>query len=254
LRAFALAAMHGGMTSESDSGYGGASIVIGASGGIGAAIADALDSRTVGPVHRLSRTGPNGLDLTDPLSIVRSLDAALAGPPIGHVIIATGVLHDVAADGEMRGPEKSLRELDPEWLARQFAVNAIGPALILAHLLPRLPRDRPVRVAALGARVGSIADNRLGGWYGYRASKAALHQIVRTAAIEWQRTHKLGVLVALHPGTVDTRLSAPFAARSGNRTLLSPVQSAAAMLAVLDQLSPEESGRIYDWNGAEISP
>lgn len=234
------------MTSDKS---GEAAIVIGASGGIGAALVEALASSGYGVVHRLARSGPVACDLDDPASITAAVETALAGPPVTAAIIATGVLHDAA-----RGPEKALRELDAGWLARQFAVNAIGPALLLAQLLPRLPRDRPVRVAALGARVGSISDNRLGGWYGYRASKAALHQMIRTASIEWARSHKAGVLVALHPGTVQTRLSAPFSRSTEGKRLLSADESAAALLAVLDSLTPAESGRIFDWQGQEIAP
>lgn len=226
-----------------------AALVIGASGGIGAALADALTARGHGVVHRLSRAHTPGFDLTDPAALHAAIDAALAGPPIVTTIIATGLLH--APD---HGPEKSLRELDADWLHRQFAINAIGPALVLAHLLPRLPRDRPVRVAALGARVGSISDNRLGGWYGYRASKAALHQIVRTAAIEWRRTHPLALLAALHPGTVATPLSAPFSRSTAQKPLLEPAQSATHLLEVLDTLQPAQSGRIFDWQGSEIAP
>lgn len=226
-----------------------AAIVVGASGGIGVALADALTSSGYTKVHRLARSGPIACDLTDPASIAAAVATALDGPPVTSAIIATGLLHDAG-----HGPEKALRELDAGWLAQQFAVNAIGPALILSHLLPKLPRDRPVRVAALGARVGSISDNRLGGWYGYRASKAALHQIVRTASIEWARSHNAGVLVALHPGTVETRLSAPFSRSTEGKRPLTPAESAAALLAVLDSLTPAESGRIFDWQGQEIAP
>lgn len=226
-----------------------AAVVVGASGGIGAALADSLLTAGYGVVHRLARSGPICCDLGDQGSIADAVGAALAGPPVTTVVIATGLLHECAY-----GPEKSLRDLDAEWLARQFAVNAIGPALLLSHLLPRLPRDRPVRVAALGARVGSISDNRLGGWYGYRASKAALHQIIRTASIEWARSHKAGIVVALHPGTVATPLSAPFARSTEGKRLLSPAESASALLGVMERLTSTDSGRIFDWQGQEIAP
>lgn len=226
-----------------------AALVVGTSGGIGSALADGLAASGYAAIHRLARTGPIPCDLADPDSIAAAVATALDGPPITTAIIATGLLHDGT-----HGPEKSLRDLNAEWLARQFAVNTIGPALLLSHLLPKLPRHRPVRVAALGARVGSISDNRLGGWYGYRASKAALHQIVRTASIEWGRSHKQGVLVALHPGTVATPLSAPFSRSTEGKTLLTPAESADALLAVLDGLTPSHSGRIFDWRGSEITP
>lgn len=215
------------------------SVVIGASGGIGRALADALKDR--GPVHRLSRPE---LDVTDEAGIASA--AARIGP-VDHVIVATGLLHD-----ESQAPEKTFRALDAAALARSFAINAIGPALVAKHFLPLLPRDRRSVFAALSAKVGSISDNRLGGWYGYRASKAALNQLIRTASIELRRTHPLAICVGLHPGTVDTRLSAPF--QRGVPDLFTPDRSTAALLAVLDRLTPEQSGRLFAWDGAEIAP
>ncbi len=156
-------------------------------------------------------------------------------------------------DGDRR-PERSLRELDADWMARNFAVNAIGPALVVKHAVSRLPRDRRSVVAALSARVGSISDNRIGGWYGYRASKAALNMLVRTAAIEVARSRSKALVVALHPGTVDTPLSAPFQGGVSPDTLFAPDRSAMAMLAVLDGLEPSASGRIFAWDGQEIQP
>jgi NAD(P)-dependent dehydrogenase (short-subunit alcohol dehydrogenase family) len=226
-----------------------AAIVIGSGGGIGGALADMLGARAGWDVRRVGRRESIRCDFEHPETIAPAMERALAGLPVSLVLIASGMLHDGTS-----APEKSLRELDAGWLARQFAVNSIGPALVLAAILPRLPRDRPVRVAVLGARVGSISDNRLGGWYGYRASKAALHQLVRTAAIEWARSHPQGVLAALHPGTVATPLSAPFTARRAQGELMTPDQSAAALLSVLEGLPPSRSGRIFDWKGAEIMP
>lgn len=230
---------------------GSAALVIGASGGIGAALADRLADKGYATVHRATRHGDVVIDYDRPADSAATISALLDGPPITAILIATGLLHD-ASRGAM--PEKALREVEPGWLARQMAVNYVGPATVLAQILPRLPRDRAVRVAALGARVGSIADNRLGGWYGYRASKAALHQFIRTAAIEWQRTHARAVLVALHPGTVATALSQPFTRAGGQQKLLSPAESAAALVDVLGGLPPSQTGRIFDWQGQEIIP
>ncbi len=215
-------------------------VVIGAGGGIGAALADALAEED-NDVIRLTRAE---LDLTDEPTIAAA--AARAGTA-DLVIVATGLLHD--AD---HGPEKALRDLDPLWLARQYAVNAIGPALVAKHFLPILPRTGRSVFAALSARVGSISDNRLGGWYGYRASKAALNQLIRTLAIEDKRRNDRGIVVALHPGTVDTRLSKPF--QQSGRDLFQPDRAAVQLLDVLDALKPTDSGKLFAWDGAEIAP
>ena len=147
------------------------------------------------------------------------------------------------------GPEKPLRAIDPGAMAKQFLINAIGPALLFKHFCPLLPKDRRSIFASLSARVGSIGDNRLGGWISYRASKAAQNQIVRTAANELSRTHPHAVVVALHPGTVQTRLSNPFA-RGHDR--MSPQQSASAMLQTLDRLTPCESGGFFNYDAPRI--
>lgn len=216
-------------------------VVIGASGDIGAALADALEEEDVATV-RFSRPA---LDLADEATIAAA--AARAGSP-DLVIVATGLLHDAA-----HGPEKALRELDPAWLARQFAVNAIGPALVAKHFLPIMPAKGARSVfAVLSARVGSISDNRLGGWYGYRASKAALNQLVRTLAVEDKRRNERGIVVALHPGTVDTKLSKPF--QQGGRDLFKPDRAAVQLLDVIDALKPQDSGKLFAWDGAEIAP
>ena len=137
-------------------------------------------------------------------------------------------------------------------LARSFQVNAIGPALVAKHFLPRLPKDRPARFAVLSARVGSIEDNRLGGWYGYRASKAALNMLVRSLAIELARTRPLAVCVALHPGTVDTALSRPFQRNVAAQKLFTPAYAAGRLLDVLDGLGPGDSGGFYAYDGTRI--
>ncbi|MGI4730850.1 MAG: SDR family NAD(P)-dependent oxidoreductase [Janthinobacterium lividum] len=220
-------------------------IIVGASGGIGAALVEALadEDRAVTGLAR-SFAGDGHLDLEDEASIAAA--AARAGSP-DLVIVATGLLHD----GE-RGPEKALRDLDPAWLARQYAVNAIGPALVAKHFLPVMPRTGRTVFAVLSARVGSISDNKLGGWYGYRASKAALNQLVRTLAVEERRRNDRSIVVALHPGTVDTALSRPF--QSAGRDLFDPGRAAVQLLDVLDGLRVPDSGRLFGWDGTEITP
>lgn len=216
-------------------------VVAGASGGLGAALCTALrDDEAYDHVIGWSRPD---LDLCDEPSIARAA-AGLPGGALRLVINAAGLLHD----GDLR-PEKSLRELDPERLARAFAVNATGPALLMKHLLPRLPRTGRSVFACLSARVGSIGDNRLGGWYTYRASKAALNQLLHTAAVELARTHPDAICIALHPGTVATRLSAPFV--RGDQAM-APPQAARNLLAVIGSLAPAQSGGFLDWRGAPV--
>ena len=227
--------------------------VFGASGGIGAALVQRLaDDPAVAFVHAGARTeiastakiSPFAFDLTDEQSIAQ---AAAAIGPVDLVIIATGVLH-----GDGLQPEKSWRGQSADAYERAFAVNAIGPALIGKHFLPLLPRDRRCLFTAVSARVSSISDNRLGGWHAYRASKAALNMILRNFAIELGRSHPHAIVAALHPGTVDTGLSQPFQRNVAEGKLFTPDYSAEQMLGVLDGLTPQDSGKLFAWDGAEI--
>ena len=215
-------------------------LVIGASGGIGAALVQALALR--GEVVGLSRS-VDGLDLADEDSISRVM-GMLEGS-FDLIIVASGAL-------EINGnrPEKSLRALDAVAMAQQFAVNAIGPALVLKHALRLMPRDRPSRFAALSARVGSIGDNALGGWYSYRAAKAALNQLIQTAAIEVARSHPLAVVSVQHPGTVATGFNKDYVA---NRVTVTPDQAATNLIAVLDGLTPADTGGFFDAKDARIA-
>jgi len=218
-------------------------LVIGASGGIGEAFAAGLASDPkCADLVRLSRSR-DGLDVTDEQSVA-SHATRLAGREFDVVICATGAL---VIDGA--GPEKTIRHIDPIAMARQFALNAVGPALVLKHFAPLLPKQTRSLVGILSARVGSIGDNRLGGWISYRAAKAALNQIIRTSAIEIARSRPEAVLVALHPGTVATSLSASY---SPGHAVLEPVQAAASMLAVLDGLRPAQSGSFHAYDGSAI--
>lgn len=214
-------------------------LVIGETGGLGRAFMQALSQR--GPVVGLSRAR-DGLDLTDEAAIARVM-GGLEGS-FERIVLATGALEIAGV-----GPEKSLRALSAEALARQFAVNAIGPALVLKHALRLLPKDRPAQFVALSARVGSIGDNALGGWYSYRAAKAALNQLIHTAAIEVARSHPLAVLVCLHPGTVRTALTQTYGA---GHSQVTPVEAVGNLLAVLDALGPAQSGGFFDWAGKPI--
>ena len=215
-------------------------LLVGASGGIGQALVAALRARG-DDVTGLSRSA-DGLDVTDEASISAALAPLTA--PFQTVIVATGAL-------EIRGaaPEKSLRGVEASSLAAQFALNAIGPALVLKHALRLLPRDVPARCAVLSARVGSIGDNRLGGWYSYRAAKAALNQLVHTAAIEIARTHPQAVVACLHPGTVATPFTAKYL---GTHPAVPPDEAAQNLLEVLDSLTPAQSGGFFDAQGRVV--
>lgn len=215
-------------------------LIVGATGGIGGAFA-ALLEQDGAQVTRWSRS--SGVDLTDPASITVAA-AALTTPP-DLVFIATGVLH-----GAGLSPEKANSQLSAEALTTAFAINTIGPAMVARALLPLMPKGRKTVLAALSARVGSISDNRLGGWHSYRASKAALNQLIRTMAIEQARRNPDQVVLALHPGTVDSGLSKPF--QKGVPTLFTPETSARHLLGVINGATPAQSGQLLDWQGLVI--
>ena len=238
---------------------GGTAVVVGASGGLGAALVSALAGMPeVGRVVALSRTAipecPPAervwrapLDLLDEPSIAAA--AALVPRPLRLVIVATGLLHEAGLE-----PEKTVRALDPEALVRSYRVNAVGPALVAKHMLPLLATPGRSVFAALSARVGSIGDNRSGGWHGYRASKAALNMILRNLAIEVARRTPDTLCVGLHPGTVDTALSRPYQRNLGENRLFTPAWSAARLLGVIDDLDPSQNGCVLDWSGAVVPP
>ncbi len=212
-------------------------LIIGASGGIGSAIEQALS----GEVVCLSRS-KHGFDVLRP-ERAEDLLAAIEGP-FTRVIVALGVL---APNGLK--PEKSLVAIDPAHMAEVFAVNAIGPALVLRHLPRLLAKDRPSVVGVLSARVGSIGDNTIGGWHSYRASKAALNQLVKGAAIELKRTHKEATILALHPGTVATAFTRDYA---GRHSTVPAEVAASNLISVLKSATPDMSGGFFDYAGARI--
>lgn len=230
--------------------------VFGASGGIGAAILHTLVRRDdVGlvhaggrrPVEAADKTRPFQFDLTDENSIADAVGhMAQVAPDL--VIVATGAL--AFPDGGT--PEKSLRAIDGDRMAELFLVNTIGPALIAKHVLGALPRDRRSVFAVLSARVGSISDNRLGGWHSYRASKAALNMLIRNFAVEMHHTRPQAIVAGLHPGTVDTALSRQFQRGLPEGQLTHADESAANLLRVIDALAPADSGGFFAWDGAPI--
>ncbi|MGB3379128.1 MAG: SDR family NAD(P)-dependent oxidoreductase [Allopontixanthobacter sediminis] len=242
------------MTSRTD--YPRCAAIFGASGGIGAAMCEALAARGVERIYAGSRSGngpagaavtPFAFDLADEPSIAAAAEMMASNPP-DLVVGATGIL--TLPDGT--GPERTYRKLDPAAMQQVLLLNTIGPAMIAKHMLPLFSRDQRAVFAALSARVGSIGDNRMGGWHSYRASKAALNMLLKNFAIELGRTHKLAVVAGLHPGTVDTALSEPFQGNVPDQQLFTPQHSAESLLGVLDGLEPKDSGGVFDWAGARV--
>lgn len=228
--------------------------IIGASGGIGGAFVNALAARDdVTEVLALSRSGtafdnpkitPGHIDITHENSV---LETSQQAGELDWVIVASGIL----SDGEALKPEKSWRDLNMDAFERVFRINTFGPALVAKHFLPLLPRKRRAVFASLSARVGSISDNGLGGWHAYRASKTALNMLIKNLSIELGRRNAEAICVGLHPGTVATDLSAKF--RGGvNHEIFTPDQSASYLIDVLDDLSADQTGKVFDWKGEEI--
>ena len=229
----------------------GSAVVIGASGGIGGALVAQLHGEpsftAVFPLAR-SFDGSARIDITDEASIIAA--AATLSAPLRLVVVATGALQGPG----FPQPEKTYRALDPVALMESFRLNTVGPALVAKHLLPLMaPRGKTV-FAALSARVGSIGDNRAGGWHAYRASKAALNMILRNLAIETGRRNPEAICVGLHPGTVDTGLSQPFQRGVAEGRLFTPETSARHLLAVIDTLTSADSGNSLAWDGQTIVP
>lgn len=233
-------------------------VVVGAGGGIGAAVLELLDHCPgVAEIFALSRRRvPEGqkitsmiVDLENEETIAEAAKAARERFGTIHLVfVATGILHD-----DEHQPEKTFGSLSPEWAARVFAINATGPMLVAKHFVPLLPRGDKSVFASISAKVGSITDNGLGGWYTYRASKAALNQLNKTLSIEVARKYPEAVCLALHPGTVDTRLSSPFQGGVPDQRLFSPEYAANRLVQVIDQAEANDSGRLVAWDG-EILP
>jgi NAD(P)-dependent dehydrogenase (short-subunit alcohol dehydrogenase family) len=242
-------------------------LVVGASRGIGAALAVALAARpevaalylaareperspTLGALRQRhgERVQALACDVTDEASLA-ALRAAIEprSPRLHLVLNAAGLLH-----GNGLGPEKSIRQVSAAGLRQAFAVNAFGPLMLAQALLPLLVHPESTVFASLSARVGSIGDNRLGGWYAYRASKAAQNQLLRTFAIELARLNRRSIVLALHPGTVDTALSRPFSANVDPGRLFTPERAAGALLQVIAARSAADSGRFFAWDGTEV--
>lgn len=231
--------------------------IIGASGAIGNAIIEQLSANTnIHSILALSRTevcfsSPKvqsaRLDITDEISIASAAKMAADIGPQDLVFIATGFLHNDALK-----PEKAIRELSAESFKQNFAINTIGPALVAKHFLPILRKQNKSVFACLSARVGSISDNQIGGWYAYRASKAALNMVLKNLSIEASRRFKQAIIIGLHPGTVDSGLSKPFQNNVASNKLFTPEYSAQQLLKIIENVTIEDSGQVIAWDGKKI--
>ena len=230
--------------------------MIGASGGIGKAFVNLLEQDdNINKIYAFSRSGitfsnskvfSGHIDIVDENSIEQSVNQIEGS--LHMVIVTTGLLSD-----EITKPEKSMRDLNIDVMRRVFEVNSLGPALVMKHFVKYLPRDEESVMAAISARVGSISDNQIGGWHAYRASKSALNMFIKNTSIEVARKYSMATVIGLHPGTVDTDLSEPFQSNL-KHDIFTPEQSAGYLLKVLKNASPEDTGKIFSYDGEEILP
>ena len=232
--------------------------IIGSSGAIGRAFLDTyIADKEISNIYSISRTEVElnderiihiNIDVTDEVS-VKAAASKIGENRLDKLIVATGILHT-----ELFGPEKSIKDIKIENFVKIFSVNAFGPALIGKYFLPLMKKDKKSIAAFLSARVGSISENKLGGWYAYRASKSALNQIIKNFSIESKRTNPTGIIIGLQPGTVKSKLSEPFQKNVKKGNLLLPKDSVKSLIRVIENVMQNDSGKIFDWKGEEIGP
>lgn len=232
--------------------------IIGSSGAIGRAFLDAyIADKEISNIYSISRTEVESndkriihinIDVTDEVS-VKAAASKIEENRLDRLIVATGVLHTKSF-----GPEKSIKDIKIENFVKIFSVNTFGPALIGKYFLPLMTKDQKSIVAFLSARVGSISENKLGGWYAYRASKSALNQIIKNFSIEAKRTNSSGIIIGLQPGTVKSKLSEPFQKNVKKEKLFLPEDSVDSLIKVIESAMQNDSGKIFDWEGEEIAP
>ena len=232
--------------------------IIGSSGAIGRAFLDAyIADKNISNIYSISRTEVKSndkriihinIDVTDEVS-VKAAASKIEENRLDRLIVATGVLHTKSF-----GPEKSIKDIKIENFVKIFSVNTFGPALIGKYFLPLMKKDQKSIVAFLSARVGSISENKLGGWYAYRASKSALNQIIKNFSIEAKRTNSSGIIIGLQPGTVKSKLSEPFQKNVKKGKLFLPEDSVDSLVKVIENVMQSDSGKIFDWEGEEIAP
>ncbi|MGH1456436.1 MAG: SDR family NAD(P)-dependent oxidoreductase [Alphaproteobacteria bacterium] len=231
-------------------------VIFGANGAIGGALCDyyaqnkgnhifAVSRSVISPTS--SNTGHLQINFNDEASVEKCCSLIFKKSPPDIIIVTNGALR---VDEQL--PEKSLKDISKGYMASIFDINVIIPALVMKHILPMMPRDHSFKFAALSARVGSISDNQLGGWYSYRASKSALNMMIKTASIECARRNPKSVIFGLHPGTVNSNLSAPFQSNIAKEKLFTPQQSAQYLAGVVNDLIPEDTGNVFAWDGQRI--
>ena len=224
-------------------------LVIGGTGSIGSAIINELKNQKFTKIISLGRSSNPPLDLLDESSIKKAADFIKNQPgSLCLLFDATGILHN---EDQNQMPEKTYKNIDLTFMKKNFEINVMGPALIMKHFLPLLDTDQKSIFATLSAKVGSISDNRYGGWYSYRASKAALNQMIKTASIELKMKNKNAICVAIHPGTVTSKLSKPF--QKDNLKIQSNEESAKNIVQVMTNLKINDSGLFFDWSGDIIN-
>lgn len=224
--------------------------IFGTSGALGSALKMYLSQKYPNAtIHGFSRNTDNLINYNDETAIQDAANFAARENPLDLVLVTNGILHNTNLQ-----PEKSIKDISREKFQQIYEVNVIIPALIAKYFLPKLNKDQTSIFSAFSARVGSISDNRIGGWYAYRSSKAALNMIIKNASIEISRTNKQAIIIGLHPGTVDSELSKPFQKNINKTQLFTPQYSAQRLINVIENLTPEQSGKCFAWDGKEIFP
>lgn len=223
-------------------------IIIGGTGSIGNAIGDEINALGFNEVIKIGTKTSPPIDFNDENTIIKAVEFIKEkNKPISLLFDATGILHD---KNNNFMPEKTLKNINIEFAKKNFLINAIGPSLLIKHFAPLLDNENKSVFATLSAKVGSISDNGYGGWYSYRASKAALNQLIKTASIEMKVKNKQSIFIALHPGTVKSSLSEPF--QKSNLKIQEPKESAKNLIKIINEIDQSMSGKFFNWDGSEL--
>lgn len=223
-------------------------VVIGGTGSIGRAISEQIRSLGFKEIIIIGRRTNPSIDFNDEQTIKNAAEFIKnKKKAISILFDATGILHD---EENNQMPEKTLKNINLKFAQKNFLINAIGPSLLIKHFAPLLDSEQKSVFATLSAKVGSISDNGFGGWYSYRASKAALNQLIKTASIEMKIKNKNSIFIALHPGTVKSKLSKPF--QKSNLKIQTPEESAGHLITIIKEVKTSETGKFFNWDGTEL--